>query len=121
MSDALQIANSIPDVAARLKALTTVARIAVRNGDRENGELALRDALELGEDMTNYDEHAKGAARVATVMADLHRYQDAREKAESCHLLTERVAAYTAILANHLQTRRPELTAPLAQVLSFDI
>jgi len=113
-ADLLEAVRAIEGKLDRADAWTGIIdRLAAAGLSKEAFELA-NEAVQLIESIDDYDERAKGFARLSMVFAHSNRLQDARRAAGKCHLPNEKLRALTEILRSWIaQERRPELAVAL--------
>ncbi len=88
-------------------ALSQITGLLIKNGNYKQAKELLNDAIQYAAKTTGR-ENSKCLARIAKGLAKLHLYKQARETANRCSFLTDRFAAYAAILQAYQIEHHPK-------------
>jgi tetratricopeptide (TPR) repeat protein len=98
--EALDAARNIEDADTRSKALVKIVEVLVRRGETANkASNVIVEAQQAAEQITKEEDKSKALANVATGLAKLHLYRQARELVDLNRTSArDKLTAYTAIL-----------------------
>jgi predicted negative regulator of RcsB-dependent stress response len=107
--EAFKAARKIDGADYRSRAMASVAEAMIKNREAGKAKSALNEAQRAAQQATKASERSTRLAAVAIGLAKLHDYRLARETADLCTSPGNKLAAYTAILREHLIKRNPNL------------
>jgi serine protease Do len=107
--EAFEAARKIMGADYRSRAMASVAEAMIKNREAGKAKSALNEAQRAAQQATKASERSTRLAAVAIGLAKLHHYRLARETANLCTSPSNKLAAYTAILREHLIKRNPSL------------